>query len=515
MADPLTPSPAEDIARRIGMAVGPLLFLMTLVAPLPPVEGLVPVANVRVTLGLTLWMAAWWMTEALPLSATSLLPLVVLPIAGVLPAGTVAAQYFSDITALFLGGFCLALAMQKAGLHRRVALHVLRIMGTRPRRLVLGFLASAALLSMWVSNTATTLMLLPVVLTVVNESLPLEGRSGPASRFATACLLAVAFGASLGGVGTILGTPPNAYLQQYYNQRYAAEIAAGTQTGITFGRWMVVGVPLVLILVPASWLLLTRVSPRVPAVLPELAEDVLQRLQPEGKPTMAEWLVMGVFLSTALAWITHAPIELGGWILPLTGWDARLAFGTNSSFVTDGTIAITAALLLFLLPDLKTRNDRLLTWDLAANHLPWGALLLFGGGLALAHSFEASGLNGYLQATFGTLDTVPIWLLILVIIILVAMLSELASNTAAAAMVIPVLASLAGALGVEPLPLLMAAALGASCGYALPVATPPNTIVYATGAVSIPNMLRAGALLDLVAIACMYGAVMGIVRGAF
>jgi sodium-dependent dicarboxylate transporter 2/3/5 len=512
-------SRGEALAKRIGMAAGPLLFALALIAPLPAIESgggaVIADAATRVTLGLALWMAAWWMTEALPLAATSLLPLAVLPIAGVMPATGVAPHYFSDIVALFLGGFCLALALQKAGLHRRIALRVLRLFGANPRRLVLGLIVASAMLSMWVSNTATTLMLIPVVLTVVTESLPAE-RTEAHSRFGAACLLGVAFGASLGGIATTIGTPPNAFMQGFFNQHYAAQIAAGELPEITFGRWMLIGLPIVLVLVPACWILLTRFSPRVQAQLPGFSRDeVMQRIQPAGGPSVAEKLVMLVFFLTAAAWITHAPIRVGGFVVPPTGWDQWLRFGSVSSYVTDGTIAITAALLLFLLPDFRKGGERLLTWEFAGPRLPWGALLLFGGGLALAGAFDAGGLNAYLQAAFGTLAGVPVWLLVLLVILFVTLISELASNTAAAAMAIPVLASLAAALGAEPMPLLMAAALGASCGYALPVATPPNTIAYATGEISVGRMVKAGALLDLVVIACMYFAVQVLVRAVF
>jgi solute carrier family 13 (sodium-dependent dicarboxylate transporter), member 2/3/5 len=510
----------ELIARRIGLLLGPALFVLALIVPLPEFafDGVVaaPTTNVRVTLGLGLWMAVWWMTEALPLAATSLLPLAVLPLSGLETARNTAPQYFSDIVALFLGGFCLALAMQKAGLHKRIALRVVRIFGAKPRRLVLGFLAGSALLSMWVSNTATTIMLIPVVLTVVQESLPEDGGSEQAVRFGAACMLAVAFGASLGGVGTTIGTPPNAYFQGFFNQHYAAEIAAGTLPEITLGRWMMIGLPIVLVLVPACWLLLTFLSPRVPKTLPEFEDqDIAERIKPEGPPRKSEWMVMAIFFTTAAAWITHAPIEIGKTVLPLTGWDGYFAFGTGRSFITDGTIAITAALLLFLLPDFREKGGRLLTWEFAGRRLPWGALLLFGGGLALAYAIDTGGLNEYLKAAFGTFAGIPVWVLVALVIVLMAGLSELASNTAAAAMVVPVLASLASAIGVDPLPLLIAGVLGASSGYALPVATPPNTIVYATGRVKIGQLVRAGALLDAVSVIVMYLAVMGLVRAVF
>jgi sodium-dependent dicarboxylate transporter 2/3/5 len=512
MPDRSSSSRGGSSVRRAGLAAGPLLFLVALALPLPDIGDFTAGFSVNVTLGLALWMAAWWMTEALPLAATSLLPLIVLPVSGVLPATAVAPQYFSDIVALFLGGFCLALAMQKAELHHRIALRVLHVFGAKPRRLVLGFLVASALLSMWVSNTATTLLLLPVVLTVVNAALPAE-RSDAASRFAAACMLAVAFGASIGGVGTTIGTPPNAFLQGFFNQRYAVEIAEGSLREVTFGRWMLVGLPVVLAVVPLCWLLLTRISPRVPAHLPEFSTQAAAGVKAATWPSRAEWLVMAVFFSTAAAWITHAPIRIGTAVVPLTGWDQWFTFGGAGSYITDGTIAISAAVLLFVLPGL--RGERLLTWDFAAPRLPWGALLLFGGGLALAHSFDAGGLSEYLKAAFGTLGGAPLWLLVLIVIILVAALSELASNTAAAAMVVPVLASLSAAMGFEPMPLLMAAVLGASCGYALPVATPPNTIVYATGEISVGRMVRAGAMLDVIVAIVMFAAVMLLVRTLF
>lgn len=518
----LSPTGREPLVRRIGLAAGPLLFVLVLVAPLPPLDsaGGVAVADfrVRATLGLALWMSAWWITEALPLAATSLLPLAALPAFGVMSGPAVAAYYFSDIVALFLGGFCLALAMQKAGLHQRIALIVLSAFGTRPRRLVLGFLCASALLSMWVSNTATTLMLIPVALTVVAHALPGE-RTAEGLRFAAACLLAVAFGASIGGVGTTIGSPPNAYMQGFFNQRYAAEIQAGALPEITFGRWMLVGVPLVVALVPACWLLLTRFSPGVPRALPGFeTSDVAARLKSSTGVSMAEWFVMITFFVTALAWITHSPTVVWDVRVPFTGWDEWFRYGGRHSLVSDGTIAIAAALVLFATPVRPVsvagapRPDRLLTWEFASPRLPWGALLLFGGGLALAQAFEVGGLTAYLKAAFGTLAGVPVWLVVLIVILGVSLVSELASNTASAAMAVPVLASLAAALHVDAAPLLMAATLGASCGYALPVATPPNTIVYATGEVSVAQMAKAGVLLDLVAAVCMYVAVMVLVR---
>jgi sodium-dependent dicarboxylate transporter 2/3/5 len=445
-------------------------------------------------------MAIWWMTEAVSLAVTSLLPLAVLPLAGAVPAKRVAPAYFDDTVALFLGGFCVALALERTGLHRRIALGVLRVFGTRPRGMVLGFLAASALLSMWVSNTATALMLIPVAATAVAAVVPADpARRGPSERaFATACVLAVAYGASLGGMGTLVGTPPNMILKGVYDDLVAGKGGAP----LTFGAWMGLGVPCVLVLVPLAWLLLTRVTVRVPARLPSATEggNPPLSLQVPGTWSGAELAVALVFLATALAWITHQRLEIGGWVVPLTGWDEALRFGGAKTFLTDATIAVTASLLLFVLPMGRGDPRRILEWEYVQPRLPWAALLLFGGGFALADGFQASGLDRYLQAAFAGLQGMPPFLLVIVVVAGITAISEFASNTATAAALLPVLAAVAVAAGIDPAILLFAGTLGASCGYALPVATPPNTIAYGTGHVTAREMIRAGLLLDVVAI---------------
>ena len=501
-------------AARVGLLAGPALFAAALLLPLPDLVSAtgqaVPASHaVRVVMGLSLWMATWWMTEAFPLAATALLPILVLPLAGVLPARDVARVYFDDTIMLFLGGFCLALAMERTGLHRRFAFAVVRLAGTRPRRLILGFFLASGLVSMWVSNTATSLMLMPVAVTVVRALVGHDkaARDEGARRFAACCLLAVAYGASLGGVGTLIGTPPNVVFQRHWQELVAS---GGAHTEVTFGRWMLLGVPLVAVLLPMAWWLLVRVALPVPATLAGTdGAGVLDRLRPAGRATFPERVVFFTFVTTALLWVTRQRLDVGGFVIPLTGWERLFAripskSGEGVSFVTDGTVAIAAALFLFAVPTRRAPGDRVLPWTYAARHLPWGTLLLFGGGFCLAESWRVpGGLNEYLAASFQGLGGLPPMLVVLAVTVGMTLLSEIANNTAATVMMLPVLSALAKGLGTDPLPILLAGTLGASCGFALPVATPPNTVAYGTGEVSVRDMVRAGLVLDVAAILVM------------
>ena len=522
MSEPEHEGGTPEWVSRLGLLLGPALFVATLLAPLPTLSldgrAIEATRAVHVVLGLTLWMATWWMTEALPLAATSLLPLVVLTVGGVMPAKAVAPTYFDDTIGLFLGGFLLALAMEKSDLHRRIAYAVVRVAGSRPRAIVLGFFAASAMVSMWVSNTATALMLMPVAATVLRARVanPTGSRGKGERNFAACVVLAVAYGASLGGVGTLVGTPPNKVFKGAYEKVAAAQ---GIANEITFGSWLVIGVPLVLVLVPAAWWLLTRVVLPVPRELPGAeGTSFHDRLRPAGPMRFAEGAVLTVFLATALAWITHAPMEIAGSRMPLTGWDRAFAWpftgkggqvAPAASFVSDGTIAVLAALLLFALPSRVARGDRLLTWSFAHRHMPWGALLLFGGSFALAESFQvAGGLNDYLAAAFRGLGGLPHGVVLLIVAFGMTALSEVANNTAATSMMMPVLAGLARGIGEEPLPLMLMGTLAASCGFALPIATMPNTIAYGTGDVTVGQMGRAGLALDVLATLVMVAAVL-------
>lgn len=500
---------ATPLARRVqlfGRFAGPIAFALALLIPWPASGGITPDIKLSATIGLMAWMALWWMTEAVPLAATSLLPLAILPAFGVMSAGSTAQNYFQDTIVLFFGGFCLALGLERSGLHRRIATRVLMLVGIAPRRLVLGFMASAALMSMWVSNTATTLMLLPIAMTVsdaIAEALGAESKL--ARRFSMLCLLSIAYGSSLGGLGTLIGTPPNAYFASFYAKTYAAEIAAGTMPAITFSSWMLIGVPLVIVLVPLTWLLMTRLVSPVPANFEGLDRNaLLDAIRVKTPMRFNERLVMAIFFLTAIAWITRGEITIGDWTVPGTGW-APKGF-------TDGSIGMVAALLLFSLPAKPREPERLLPWKFAEKGLPWGALLLFGGGLALAQAFGASRFNDYLGNAFQVLGDVPPWVIVVVVIAGIAAFSELTSNTAAAAMILPVLATLAASLHTDPLPLLLAGTLGASCSYAMPVATPPNTVVFGTGRVPIADMVKTGIWLNLLAVCVMILAIFTLLR---
>ncbi len=452
--------------KRIGLVAGPALFALVLL--LPPPAGLAE-SGWR-TAAVALWMAAWWIGEPIPLPATSLLPLVLFPLLGTGSIEESAAPFADPLIFLFLGGFLIALAMERWGLHRRVALRIIRAVGTRPRRIVAGFMASSALLSMWVSNTATTLLLLPIGLSVValaegGE----EAERDPA--FAPTLLIGIAFAASLGGLGTLIGTPPNALTAAFLEETYDVEIG--------FARWLMVGLPFLVVALPFAYLVLTRwVLPIRLETLPggrALIEGELERLGPVSR---GERSVAAVFLLAATLWTTSPLLE--GFVPGLS----------------DAGIAVGAGLLLFVLPVDLGRGVFVLEWRWA-ERLPWGVLLLFGGGLSLASAIDRSGLAGWMAGRFAGLAEWPLLLLLAAITVAVILFSELASNTATAAAFLPVVGALAVSAGIDPVLLVVPAGLAASGGFMLPVATPPNAIVYGTGRITVPQLARAGVLLDL------------------
>ena len=463
--------------RRAGLWLGPAVLIGMLLIPAP--AGLDPAAWRAAAVGLL--MAVWWVTEALPIAATALVPLVLFSPLGILPMGDAAAPYANPIIFLFLGGFLLARAMERWELHRRMALLVVRGMGVKPPRLVLGFMVATAFLSMWVSNTATAVMMLPIGLSVVALVRPEADYSeGPVDfNFAIALMLGIAYAASIGGLGTLIGTPPNALLAGFMLETYGLEIG--------FARWMIVGLPLVVVTLPLAWLLLTRlVYPIRLREIPGGRETIDREYRNLGPVKPAERRVGLVFALTALLWITRPVLE--GWLPGLH----------------DAAIAMGASLLLFVLPagggapntgSTPVTRPRLLDWE-TAETVPWGVLLLFGGGLSLAEAVQTTGLAeaiGGAVAGMG-LATLPTVLVVVVVIIL---LTELTSNTATAAAFLPLVASVALGLGENPLLLAVPAALAASCAFMMPVATPPNAIVYGSGYVTIPQMVRAGFWLNL------------------
>ena len=419
-------------------------------------------------------MAIWWVTEAIPIPATALLPLVLFPLLGILSIDAAAAPYANPVIYLFLGGFLIAAAMQRWDLHKRIALMVILWVGTEPVRLVGGFMLATGFLSMWVSNTATAVMMLPIGLSVIHRALPpVDGvpRNPGESNFAVALMLGIAYAASIGGLATLIGTPPNALLAGYMRETYGVQIG--------FGQWMLLGVPLVLVGLPLSWIILTKVAyPIKLKGIPGGAESIRLELRKLGAWTAGEKRVAVVFASAALLWIFRPLIE---------AWAPGLS---------DTGIAIGAALVLFLLPVDLSRGRFVLEWQ-DARALPWDVLVLFGGGLSLAAAISATGLAEWIGEALAGLQVLPTIGLILAVTLVVIFLTELTSNTATAAAFLPILGSLAIGIGENPLLLTVPAALAATCAFMMPVATPPNAIVYGSSFVSIPQMARAGLYLNL------------------
>jgi sodium-dependent dicarboxylate transporter 2/3/5 len=423
------------------------------------------------TAAVGIFMACWWITEAIPIPATALTPLLIFPLLGILPIGPTATPYANPIIFLFLGGFVIALAMERHGLHRRIALRVVRTMGIKPPVLVLGFMVATAFLSMWVSNTATVVMMLPIGLSVVRLVRPDNGDGPMELNFAIALMLGIAYAASIGGLATLIGTPPNALLAAFMRETYGVEVG--------FAQWMLVGLPLVIVALPLSWLLLTKlVYPIRIREIPGGRETIEREYAQLGPVTRAERSVAVIFVVTALLWVT------------------RPLLGAYLPGLSDTSIAIAAALATFVVPVDLRRGEFLMDWT-TAERLPWGVLLLFGGGLALAGAITATGLSEWIGAALAAFQSWPLLLTILLLTTVVIFLTELTSNTATAAAFLPLVASLALGVGENPLVLLVPAALAASCAFMLPVATPPNAIVYGSGHVTVPQMARAGIWLNV------------------
>lgn len=473
-----------DLRRRIGLLSGPLWFAAFLLLG-PPGE-LDPAAWRAA--GAALWMATWWVTEAIPIPATALLPLALFPILGIADIEATARPYANDLIFLFLGGFLLAVGMERWGLPRRIALGVVGSVGTGPEAVVAGFMASTALLSMWVSNTATAMMMLPIGVSVLRlvesgsgeEADPGGGlgdtadgpRADAAGNFGVCLMLGIAFAASIGGLGTLIGTPPNAFLAAFLSESYGFDVG--------FVRWMAFGLPFVAVGLPLSYLLLTRVAyPIRLEALPGGRELIRRQRASLGPASSAERRVAVVFAVVALAWITRPLLD-------------DLVRG-----LTDAGIAVAGGLSLFLVPAGQGGAGPLLRWK-DAERLPWGVLVLFGGGLSLASALQATGFTAWVGGgAGGWLEAAPLLLVVAVPTVLIVLLTELTSNTATAAAFLPILASVAVGLGESPLLLTVPAAVGASCAFMLPVATPPNAIVFGSGAVSVPQMARAGVGLNL------------------
>lgn len=458
-----------------GLILGPLSAFMILVFP-PPAAMSAEAWNL---VAIAMWMVIWWLSEAIPLPATALLPIILMPLLGIDSIKPVAANYAHPLIFLFLGGFLLAAAMQKAGLHRRIALQIVSKVGTSPAQIILGFMLATAFLSMWISNTATVIMMYAVGLSVIGFVSHHSDDDKTVRNFGVALMLAIAYSASIGGVGTLIGTPPNALLASFLQNTYAIEI--------TFFNWMLLGIPVVLVMLPLTWLLLTRLLfPADKIAIHSAGHVVKGELTALGQMSGAEKLVALVFIAAAMSWICR------GILVDLTGFA-----------INDTMIALMAALILFSVPIPRSNGERALDWE-ATKNLPWGILLLFGGGLALASGFKNTGLAEWIGLAVSGVD-ISTTALILLCTIAIVYLTEITSNTASTATFLPILAAVAVGLGLNPIVLCVPVALGASMAFMMPVATPPNAIVFSYEGLELKDMVRAGFLLNILAIAVAFG----------
>lgn len=457
---------------RIGFVLGPVALLTFALTPSP--SGLDPAA--WRTAGVGVLMAVWWITEALPIYATALLPLVLLPALGIANIADAASPYANPVIYLFMGGFVIAAALERSGLHRRMAVTIIRAVGTKPANLIGGFMAATAFISMWVSNTATVVMLLPMAGSVIDavES-GVSGETHRSRDFSLALLLGIAYAATIGGVGTLIGTPPTALLAGFLSETYGEQIG--------FAQWMLVGVPVVIVGVPLTWALLTRFLHPVGSVEIEGGREMFEREAASlGSMSRAEITVAVITSLTALAWMTQPLIAK---VFPA---------------ISDAGIAMTGAMLMFVTPIDWKRGRFALRWQ-DAEKMPWSVLVLFGGGLSLAAAIQQTGLAAAIGNAMSAFAAWPIVLVTVIVALVVVFLTELTSNTATAATFLPVVASVAVGMGRDPMFLAIPAAMAAGLAFMLPAGTPPNALIFGTGRLTIPIMARAGVLLNLIFVA--------------
>ncbi|MDO5035205.1 MAG: DASS family sodium-coupled anion symporter [Actinomycetaceae bacterium] len=487
------PSPQEWKRRWIGLIVGIVLAVITYFifpsngadlvnAAIGTEEVTYSLSGLQITAAGAVLMGVWWMTEAIPLAATALVPLVLFPAFQVIDFGKIAAPYASSTIFLFMSGFILALGMQRWNLHRRLALLVVLAVGTSPKRLVAGFMIATGFLSMWVSNTATAVVMLPIGLSVLTLTADRVGGFKNQKNFATALMLAIAYSASIGSLGTIIGTPPNALLVAYLSENHDIHIG--------FGQWMLVGVPLSVTFMAIAWFILTTIFKPEMKDIPGGRELIKQELDKMGPMSRGEKMTGTVFLLAALSWVFIPTL------LKITG---------SSLNIADAGIGMTAALLMFLIPVDAKRGVRIIDWK-TAEKLPWDVLLLFGGGLALSKMFTTSGLSAWIGEVAQGLSVLPTVLIVVAIATLIIFLTELTSNTATAAAFLPIIGGVAIGIGITDgapqnvMFLTIPVALAATCAFMLPVATPPNAIAFGSGYVKISEMVKGGLWLNLVGI---------------
>jgi len=459
---------------------GLIIFVLIIIAP--SISGLSPQGQRM--LAVAALMAFWWVTEAVNITVTSLLPLVLFPVLGIADAAKAAAPYANHLIYLFMGGFMIAIAIQKWNLHKRISLLTIRLIGFSQSKLLLGFMVSTAFLSMWISNTASTMIMVPIAMAVLDRTEQNLGEEPKVTKFGSALMLGTAYSASVGGIATLIGTPPNLVLANTLETMYGYRI--------DFTHWLMVGLPILVIFLPLIWIYLSKISFKLSSSKSAEGERIIRsELKNLGPMTVEEKRVMTVFIMTVLFWIFAESKNFGTVTIP----------GLSSLFpgISDATIAMFGAILLFFLPAGKSEGGNLLHWK-DAKQLPWGILILFGGGLALATGFKITGLAEWIGASVESFASFPHIILTIIVITIIIFLTELTSNTATTAMILPILAGIAVGIGENPLLLMAPAAIAASCAFMLPVATPPNAIVFGSGQVTIPMMAKKGFVLNLIGI---------------
>lgn len=459
-------------SRKLGLVLGPLAFIYF--NYIVKLDGLS--AEGHATLAGTSWIAIWWISEAIPIAATSLLPIVLFPLTGAIKLSEVTASYGHKYIFLYMGGFILAIAIETWGLHKRIALTIINLIGTNMKQIVLGFMVATAFLSMWISNTATSVMLVPIGMAMVSQldNNPLANKNDNII-FGKMLMLAIAYSASIGGFATIIGTPPNLVLVGVIQEQYGIEI--------TFSTWIVFGLPVSITLLLICWKYLTAYAFKLSKnAFPGGKEEIKRQLSALGKITYEEQLVLLVFGLTGLAWISRSYVLQK--FIP---------------HIDDTIIAVTSGLILFVLPASKEKNRQLINWEEAVK-LPWGVLFLFGGGLAIAKGFNETGLAVWIGSQVSLLEGGAILLILLIIVTAVNFLTEITSNLATVAMLLPILVPISASLNIHPYILMIGATIAASCAFMLPVATPPNAVVFGSGYLKMQDMVKTGIWLNIISI---------------
>ena len=468
---------------RFGLFLG--LFLALIVLLFTDLDPQNP--NITRTLAVALLMATWWITEAVPLAVTSLLPVALFPLLGIMDGKTTSSAYFNHIIFLFIGGFVIALAMQKWNLHKRIALRILMFTGVSPGRILMGFMLSTAFLSMWISNTATAMMMIPIVLSIINKLEESVGEKN-VSRYTIGLLLGIAYAASIGGVATLVGTPPNLSFVRIF------AIYFPDAPSVSFAMWFIFALPISIVLFLVTWTFLhLSFKPKKGAWEINLSESFGEQYKKLGKMKFEERVVLIDFIAVAFLWLFRTDLSFGSFSIP--GWGNLFE---SPKFLNDGTVAILMAIVLFTIPS-KQKGQQIMNWE-TANKLPWNIVLLFGGGFALAGGFKESGLSMWFGQQLSFAQSLPPVLVIAIICFMLTFLTELTSNTATTEMFLPILAGLAMSIKVNPLLFMIPATLSASMAFMLPVATPPNAIVFGTNRITMMEMAKTGIVLNFIGI---------------